>query len=512
VTVSPAIALCTLNAKYAHCALSLRYLRANLGDLRDRACLIEALASERPVDIAERILATAAPIVGLGIYVWNTAPSLELVLILKAVRPELIVVLGGPEVSHETDEQAIVAAADYVITGEGEDAFSTLCAQLVAGERPADRVIAGGLPDLTALVLPYDQYTDQDLASRYVYVEASRGCPYRCEFCLSALDTGVRPFPADALLAELETLIQRGARHFRFIDRTFNLDTASSTALLQFFLDRQHLGLFVHFEAVPDRFPDAIREAVARFKPGVLQLEIGIQTLDKDTARRISRPQNETRIADNLRFLRDETNAHIHADLIVGLPGEDEASFARGFDRLVALGPTEIQVGILKRLRGTPIIRHTARFAQVYSTEAPYEVLQTSAISFGDMQRMKRFARAWDLVANRGNFPQTLNLVLADAPYARFNQLTEWMFEELGSFYAVDLVRLAKLLFVWLTEHGGITEAAARDTVAEDYCDDGRRKTPRFLKGAPERKKRAPGPLHRRQLRHAEKAERRTTP
>ena len=150
-------------------------------------------------------------------------------------------------------------------------------------------------------------------------------------------------------------------RQFKFVDRTFNLNLATSRALLQFFLDRGRPGLFAHFEMIPDRLPEPLREVIARFPPGALQFEVGIQTFNPRVAELISRRQDFARLADNLRFLREHTGVHVHADLIVGLPGESLESFGEGFDRLLALGPQEIQVGMLKRLRGTPIVRHDLR-------------------------------------------------------------------------------------------------------------------------------------------------------
>src|SRR5207247_3930379 len=187
------------------------------------------------------------------------------------------------------------------------------------------------------------------------------------EFCLSSLDVPVRNVPLDAFLAAMQRLLDRGLRQFKFVDRTFNLNLNFSRSILQFFLDRYEPGLFLHFEMIPDRLPEALRETIARFPAGALQFEVGVQTFNDDVAARISRKQDNAKLADNLRYLREHTGVHVHADLIVGLPGEDVESFARGFDRLVALKPQEIQVGMLKRLRGTPIVRHDVEWGMVYS-------------------------------------------------------------------------------------------------------------------------------------------------
>ena len=219
-------------------------------------------------------------------------------------------------------------------------------------------------------------------------MEASRGCPFKCEFCLSALDKTAWPFPREPFLTELDSLWQRGARRFKFVDRTFNLRTETSVAILEFFLQRlQHAPddpPFLHFELIPDHLPAALRAPLARFPRGSLQLEIGIQTFNAEVQALISRRQDNAAAESNLRWLREHTAAHLHVDLIAGLPDEGIDSLAAGFDRLVGLGPHEIQLGILKRLRGTPIVRHSERCAMRYSDEAPYEVLSTGADRRGD--------------------------------------------------------------------------------------------------------------------------------
>ena len=253
------------------------------------------------------------------------------------------------------------------------------------------------------------------MAHRLIYVEASRGCPFSCEFCLSSLDIPVRQAPLPALLSHLQRLLDRGVRQFKFVDRTFNLNLETARTILEFLLERHQPGRFFHFEMVPDRLPDALRELIARFPAGALQFEVGVQTFNAEVAARISRRQDYARLEDNFRFLREQTGVHIHADLIVGLPGESLESFAAGFDRLIALGPHEIQVGILKRLRGTPIVRHDAEWQMVYSPHPPYEILQNRLIDFRQMQKLRRFARYWDLVGNSGNFVETTPLIWSEA-------------------------------------------------------------------------------------------------
>ena len=272
----PRIVLATLNAKYIHASLGLRYLLANMDThggpgLREATQLREFVIQQRPAQIVEELLAMQPEVIGLGIYIWNVVETTQVVRLLKTLRPGIKVVLGGPEVSYETGEQEICRLADHVVTGWGDVSFPKLCRALLDGPQPLMKVIAGEQPALEALALPYAQYTGEDLAKRLLYVEASRGCPFKCEFCLSSLDKTAWAFDLDVFMAEMETLYQRGARNFKFVDRTFNLKVENSVRILQFFLDRMAPDLFVHFEVVPDSLPEHLKALSAQFPAGSLQ-------------------------------------------------------------------------------------------------------------------------------------------------------------------------------------------------------------------------------------------------
>lgn len=475
------ILLATINAQYIHASLGLRYLLANLGELRPQTKLVEFTLEQRPIDIVESLLAHNPTIIGLGVYIWNVAQTTEVVALLKTVRPEVVVVVGGPEVSYECDEQRIVQLADYVVTGQGDLAFAALCKQLIAGERPAGKVIEAPVPDMDDLVLPYREYTDKDVANRLIYVEASRGCPFKCEFCLSALDKTAWPFQLDRFLAEMQQLYDRGVRHFKFVDRTFNLNIKASKRILDFFLERMTERMFIHFELIPDHLPDALKESIAKFPPGSLQFEIGIQTFDPDVQQNISRKQNNEKAAENLRWLREYTQAHLHADLIIGLPGETIESFGRGFDKLVRLNPHEIQVGILKRLRGAPIARHTEVFDMRYNPQPPYNILSNALIDFATMQRLNRFARYWDMVGNSGRFVHTRPLLLADKPFERFLTFSDWLFATTKQTHRIAADRLYELVFDGLVTLFRVDIDTAREVLSRDYSESGARGSPKFL-------------------------------
>jgi hypothetical protein len=265
---------------------------------------------------------------------------------------------------------------------------------------------------------------------------------------------------------------------------------------------------------IPDRLPEGLRELIGKFPPGTLQFEVGIQTFNEEVGDRISRRQDNEKVEGNLRWLRNETGVHVHADLIVGLPGEDLASFGRGFDRLLALGPQEIQVGILKRLRGTPIVRHDAEWGMVYSENPPYEVLRTSAMDFATIQRIRRFSRYWDLIANSGNFIATTPLVwetgenaegemlndeletqkdqrdpasrsaftVRGSAFAPFLSLSDWLYATTSQTHAISLTNLAELLFRFLTDERGLDPQRVADAIWSDFQRLGRSDRPPFLK------------------------------
>lgn len=527
----PEIVLTTLNAKYIHAAFGPRYLMANLGPLQTSAEIIEFDINQRPLDIAEGLLARRPRIIGVGVYIWNAAQTTQVVATLKKIRPDLTVIVGGPEVSHETESQAIAQLSDYVICGEADLKFAEVCRELLQGRKPPQKIIPAELPDFSQLALPYHLYNALDIAHRVIYVEASRGCPFSCEFCLSSLEIPVRQVPLPALVKELQNLLNRGVKQFKFVDRTFNLNLTTSRTLLEFFLKRHQPGNFYHFEMVPDRLPSGLREIIARFPPGSLQFEVGIQTFNADVAHLISRRQDYARLEENLRFLSKNTGVHVHADLIAGLPGETLASFADGFDRLIALEPQEIQVGILKRLRGTPIVRHDSEWQMLYDPSPPYEILQNRLIEFSTMHRLRRFARFWDLIGNSGNFVESAPLIWSkperdstieeqsedsptetvprQSPFYCFLRWTEWLHGRVGRRDSIALVRLMELLFEYLTSELGLDPRVTAQALWRDYQRGGRTDKPIFLREfiAEEPQPRlavGPGPVaFKRQARHA---------
>ncbi|MDH5393087.1 MAG: B12-binding domain-containing radical SAM protein [Gammaproteobacteria bacterium] len=497
------IIISTLNARYIHASLGARYLYANMAELQAVTDIQEFIINTRPIDIAEKLLACKPKIIGLGVYIWNVPQTTELTALIKAISPETIIVLGGPEISYETAEQKITEYADYVITGQADLAFSQLCRQIIKGDKPAAKIIQAEPPKLSDIRLPYSTLTQEDIDNRVIYVEASRGCPFKCEFCLSSLDKTAIPFDLELFLTELSHLYDRGVRQFKFVDRTFNLKIENSIKILNFFLDRLDKDLFLHFELIPDHLPEKLKQIIQKFPAGRLQFEIGIQSFDSVIQKNISRKQDNSKSEQNISWLVNETTAHLHTDLIVGLPGETLETFGRGFDQLVKLRPHEIQVGILKRLRGTPIIRHTFDYQMKYNPIAPYNILSNKDISFANMQRMNRFARYWDLIANSGRFKNSLPVLLGSTPYQCFMQLSDWLFNSTDQTHKISLNRLFTLLFDAMTCCLRLPQEQVISVLTEDFNRSGLKGRPTFNLPALLQENTTGSPSHsKRQSRH----------
>lgn len=463
----PDIILSTLNARFIHASLGLRYLLANMGELRDATELREYNISGRPIDIVENLLQAKPRIIGFGVYIWNVEQVTQVIKLLTTLAPDIHIVLGGPEVSYEYEQQDIVRHADYLITGQADLAFAELCRTLLAGKTPLQSVIHPLPFELRDIHMPYAEYTEQDVSKRIIYVEASRGCPFKCEFCLSSLDKTVWPFDLDQFLDAMQSLYDRGVRHFKFVDRTFNLKVDTSMRIMNFFLHKIQRGeqnLFLHFELIPDNLPEKLKQLIAQFPEHSLQFEIGIQTLNPEVQTLISRKQNSEKTRANLQWLKQHSHAHIHADLIIGLPGEDMASFARGFNELYAMQPDEIQVGILKRLKGTPIMRHDDEYDMRYSPLPPFNVLSNRLLDFDTLQRLNRFARYWDIIVNNGRFNSSRDLLLGEQPFENFIHLSDWLYAHTGQTHRFALDRLFTLL------HRAMIELLGRDRLEVERC------------------------------------------
>ena len=522
------ILLVAINARYGHCAFAARSLLANLGALRGQAEILETDLDAQPFQLAAEIAGRAPQVAGFSVYLWNIHLVRETLAILRRVAPALRIVLGGPEIVAGCEHEWC-GLADVLVVGEGETAFRGICDEILQhrtsniehptsngtsynpgadpspgcwtldvgcsmlkGVVDSPRVILTQPENLSSLELPYDLYTDADIAHRTIFVEGSRGCPFSCAYCTSC-GTRLRLIPLERLLPALDRLLERGVRAFRFLDRSLNASEPLACGLLDFFLERlatppsqwatgsravfeavpfDVLRLQLHFEIMPCRLSEPLRQRLAAFPPGVLHLEVGVQTLNEIAARGIGRTVPNEVVLETLAFLSRATRATVHADLIFGLPGEAETSFAAGFDRLVrAFGFSELQVNLLKRLPGTPLAIEPRFAGLVFNPHPPYELLASDALDFAAICRLQQFARCWELVHNRGRFPRVAALLWQAgeaAPFQRYQALAERIHAAEGRLYALGMDRLAGHVTQFLQTDCGLSAADAQAAVAAD--------------------------------------------
>lgn len=477
------IVLTTLNSRYIHTAPALLFLYANLGALQKRSVVKEFFVKQDVDHIADEILDLHPQVLLFSVYIWNVEQTRRVMALLREKSPEIRIVLGGPEVSYVGEDSEILALADGVVCGEGEEVVEKLCNDLLNGF-PLDskRIQARPVP-MDEIRLPYAYYSADDVAHRILYVETSRGCPYTCEYCLSSIDSSVRYVDLERLLPEMEALIERGVLLFKFLDRTFNVRIQRAIEILSFFLERWRPGMCMHLEMTPDRFPEPLRETIQLFPPGALQFEIGIQSCNQDVLDRIRRRQRVDLALESLRWLAEQRSVLLHLDLIVGLPGENEASFAEGFNQLVSLAPQQLQINLLKHLKGTPLSRHSQAFGMVYESRPPFEVLETSEIGIELMNRLRKFSKVWTLFYNREKLRESLPFVWmgSENSYACFQAFTAFVWSRFGRAHRISLLDQARVLSDFVEEKSPEHHAAFRERLRADLTANGLLCLPRWL-------------------------------
>ncbi|WP_277466432.1 B12-binding domain-containing radical SAM protein [Parabacteroides sp. PF5-6] len=435
--------LTTLNAKYIHTSLALRWLYVANKDRFDLS-FREYTIKERTERIAEELLALECDVVGISVSIWNVRQTRELVVALKEARPELILIVGGPEVMYEPEFFLADWPIDYVIGGEGEFVLGELLGAIQEGLSTEIRgvssrghidhtIVQADIEKLALLPSPFQLEEDEiDRPHRMVYFETSRGCPYQCQYCLSSLEKGVRYFPQAYIFQNLKYLIEHGARQIKFLDRTFNLNREHTEGVFQFLIANHRTGLSCQFEVYADLLHDALIDYLNTALPtGFFRFEIGIQSTYEPTNRAVRRKQNFELLARNIRRIMDGGRIDLHLDLIAGLPYESFDRFRQSFNEVFALGAKEVQLGFLKMLRGTNLRRDADRYGYVYQAEAPYEIVCNADISAAELARIHQAEQMLDKYWNSGRFRQTMAVVFADHYAGRYFEF----FDELGVFY-----------------------------------------------------------------------------
>lgn len=474
------IVLATINAGYVHTSLALRCLRANLGQWRSCAEIVEFDGRAQPEQVGAALAARSPNILAFGVFIWNAAVTARVLWAFREHCPSAQIVLGGPEVSYGVVPSSFAEVANCIILGEADVAFAEVSNAIMAGSTPPSEVCADP-PDLSTINGPEEEYADVDLATRIVYLESSRGCPNACAYCLSATAPGVRWRPVGAVETAWRRLLRRGARRLKIVDRTFNVDEQRAARLLRTLAAELPRGGSVQIEMTPDPPGPELTAAMAMFPRGRLRIEVGIQTLEPAVARAVGR-RLSLRMEETMAALR-HTGAVLHADLIVGLPGETPTTFAAGFDRLVRMEPEELQVNLLKLLRGTPLERHAKNEGMRFESEPPYTVMETPNWPADHLAMMRRFSRFWELLYNRGRFRRTLPLLWegGGSPFQAFAELSERLYTKFGRLHGISVDELALALTDHLQESGRCGRSMVMRRLEDDYVARGARLPSKWL-------------------------------
>lgn len=418
------IGLITLNAKYIHSSLSIRYLRNVTRGAGYKNVWIREYVINQPIwKISAEIQKLKPDVLGIGIYIWNRNQSLELIERLKKQMPDLKIVAGGPEVSFEKENPLPCP----VISGEGENKWLEFLELTRNHESLTEEVTKRWQhygTDQPELIAPYLKEDFQNLKNRIVYFETSRGCPYLCSFCLSALDKTVRYFDEKIIHSQIKELIDAGIRKIKFVDRTFNLKPDRMKKLMQWLM--QFEGNEFHFEVVGDILTDDILDFLSTVPHGMFQFEIGIQTTTDSVQKTIQRKQDNNKLFRTIKQLVEQDRIHFHCDLIFGLPGETLEDIQKSFSDIMALRPHELQLGFLKFLPGAPIndIIETEQYQ--YLSGPPYELISHRHLSAEEVLYLKEFEDIFDRYYNSKRFRFSINYLLAKMdPITLFNRLRD---------------------------------------------------------------------------------------
>ncbi|MEW9670756.1 B12-binding domain-containing radical SAM protein [Ammoniphilus sp. 3BR4] len=435
--------IATLNAKYIHSSLALRYLKAYCQ--KDFPIeMREFTIKDTPMNIVTDIFLHEPDVVGFSCYIWNIEETIIAIDMLKKIRPELKVVLGGPEVSYDVEYwMERLPSVDFIVVGEGEETFHHLLQEIsgdqkyhmvfgLAYRKDGTTVINPPRPklELNDIPSPFQGFEDiPELRNRVAYFETSRGCPFSCSFCLSSIEVGVRYFPIERTKQELKYLIDNGVKLIKFVDRTFNIKRDYALEIFEFLI-QNHSGTVFQFEITADIMrPEVLDYLAKNAPPGIFRFEIGVQSTRDETNLIVNRKQNFQKLSHTVKTVKEAKNIDQHLDLIAGLPEEDYQSFRKTFNDVFALRPEELQLGFLKMLRGTGVRLNAEKYGYVWMEHSPYEILGNDVLPFSDIIKIKRVEDVLEKYWNAHRMDLTLEFLVTrtfETPFDFFQQFGDY--------------------------------------------------------------------------------------
>ena len=495
------ILLAACNAKYIHSNLAVYDLKAYSSDYDEHVILREYTINQPKDEILKDIYSSGADVVCFSCYIWNISFVRELIRDLVKILPKTAFWAGGPEVSYDAEKFLTeMPEMTGVMVGEGEKTFHDLLEFYIDGKdsleeisgiayRTGDKIIHNGwreLMDLSAIPFVYEHL--EKFENRIIYYESSRGCPFSCSYCLSSIDKKLRFRDLELVKKELQFFLDHRVPQVKFVDRTFNCKHEHAMTIWKYILEHDNGVTNFHFEISADLLREEEMELMSQMRPGLIQLEIGVQSTNPETIRAIHRHMDLKKLEHCVNRVHSFRNIHQHLDLIAGLPYEDYDTFHQSFNDVYRMKPDQLQLGFLKVLKGSLMQKEAEGYGIVYKEKEPYEVLSTNWLTDGEVLKLKMVESMVEVYYNSGQFWHTLEYLVP------FEKDAFTFYEKLGSFYekkgyseiSHSRMRRYEILLEYLQEETDVpTEVAAQKMLYDLYLREKLKKRPVF---APDQK------------------------
>ena len=495
------ILLAACNAKYIHSNLAVYDLKAYSSDYDEHVILREYTINQPKDEILKDIYSSGADVVCFSCYIWNISFVRELIRDLVKILPKTAFWAGGPEVSYDAEKFLTeMPEMTGVMVGEGEKTFHDLLEFYIDGKdsleeisgiayRTGDKIIHNGwreLMDLSAIPFVYEHL--EKFENRIIYYESSRGCPFSCSYCLSSIDKKLRFRDLELVKKELQFFLDHRVPQVKFVDRTFNCKHEHAMTIWKYILEHDNGVTNFHFEISADLLREEEMELMSQMRPGLIQLEIGVQSTNPETIRAIHRHMDLKKLEHCVNRVHSFRNIHQHLDLIAGLPYEDYDTFHQSFNDVYQMKPDQLQLGFLKVLKGSLMQKEAEGYGIVYKEKEPYEVLSTNWLTYGEVLKLKMVESMVEVYYNSGQFWHTLEYLVP------FEKDAFTFYEKLGSFYekkgyseiSHSRMRRYEILLEYLKEETDVSaEVAAQKMLYDLYLREKLKKRPVF---APDQK------------------------
>ena len=495
------ILLAACNAKYIHSNLAVYDLKAYSSDYDKEVLLREYTINQPKDEILKDIYGSGADVVCFSCYIWNISFVRELIRDLAKILPETAFWVGGPEVSYDAEKILTeMPEVTGVLVGEGEKTFHNLLEYYIDGKgslgeirgiayRDGEEIRHNGWRELMNLSeIPFVYQHLEEFENRIIYYESSRGCPFSCSYCLSSIDKKLRFRDLELVKKELQFFLDHKVPQVKFVDRTFNCKHEHAMAIWKYILEHDNGVTNFHFEVSADLLCDEEMDLMAKMRPGLIQLEIGVQSTNPETIRAIHRHMDLDKLERCVDRVHSFRNIHQHLDLIAGLPYEDYDTFHRSFNDVYQMKPDQLQLGFLKVLKGSLMKEEAEKYGIVHKEKEPYEVLSTKWLPYGDVLKLKAVESMVEVYYNSGQFQHTLEYLV---PLAK-DAFT--FYESLGAFYekkgyseiSHSRMRRYEILLEYLQEETDVSvEKASQKMLYDLYLREKLKKRPSF---APDQK------------------------